>query len=117
VNPATVDSLSPFSRRTYDNLPTEEAKRVFLERHPVYGDPLDSHTNIGLSWTALIQQHYGFTLDHPLPAELVALMMSAMKIQRSSRVFHEDNYTDLSVYADFARQFQSFKTLPATETL
>lgn len=76
------------------------------ERGKIYGDPYDSHVNIGKTWTALIQQHYGQTLPHDIPASLVAQMMSAFKIQRSARVFHEDNYIDLSAYSGFACDFQ-----------
>lgn len=84
----------------------EDAKALEAERGQVYGDPLPSHRNIGLSWTGLLQQHYGITLDHPIPPEMVALMMVTFKAQRSCRVFKADNYDDLAVYADFARRFQ-----------
>jgi hypothetical protein len=76
------------------------------ERGKVYGEPHHSHTNIGLSWTAIIQQHYGITLPHTLPAHLVELMMVAFKVQRSARVFHADNYVDLRAYAAFAEHAQ-----------
>ena len=77
------------------------------ERGKIYGDPAMSHTNIGLSWTGLLQQHYGQELSHPIPGWLVELMMCAFKIHRSSRVYHEDNYTDLAAYARFAREDQA----------
>mgnify|MGYP006354895545 CR=1 FL=1 len=76
------------------------------ERGRVYGDPKESHANIGLAWTGLIQQHYGIKLDHPIPPEVVALMMVQFKAQRSAKVFHADNYDDMTVYGDFARRFQ-----------
>ena len=76
------------------------------ERGKVYGEPHHSHANIGLSWTGLIQQHYGITLPAPLPAHLVELMMVAFKVQRSARVFHGDNYVDLRAYAAFAEHAQ-----------
>lgn len=87
-----------------------DLQKLEADRGKVYGDPSHSHTNIGLSWTALIQQHYGITLDHPLPNWLVAQMMVNFKMQRSSRVFHQDNYDDAEVYADFARRFQEAAT-------
>lgn len=86
-----------------------DLKALETERGQVYGDPLTSHRNIGLSWTAILQQHYGITLEHPLPPELVALMMVTFKAQRSARVFKADNFDDLQVYADFARRFQEGK--------
>lgn len=84
----------------------DTVKRTIEERGKVYGDPKQSHTNIGLSWAALIQQHYGIVLDHPLPASLVAQMMVTFKMQRAARVFHEDNYIDATAYTDFACAFQ-----------
>ena len=88
---------------------TQELKKVEDERGKVYGAPRHSHTNIGLSWTGLIQQHYGITLPHPLPDHLVALMMTTFKCQRSARVHHPDNFVDGHVYLDFADRFQQGK--------
>lgn len=76
------------------------------ERGKVYGDPYESHKNIGLSWTGLLQQHYGITLPHPLPASLIAQMMTTFKVQRSCRVYKDDNYLDARVYNGFAEEFQ-----------
>jgi hypothetical protein len=85
------------------NNPVQE---VIDERGKIYGDPKLSHTNIGLSWTGLIQQHFGIKLDHPIPPELVAQMMVTFKMQRSARVFHADNYLDARAYIQFAEDFQ-----------
>lgn len=88
--------------------PTEDTVAATVqERGKVYGDPSLSHHNIGLSWTGLIQQHYGFKLDHPLPDYLVELMMVAFKVHRSARVFHADNYLDALAYLGFAEQDQA----------
>lgn len=87
----------------------DRLKDLEVERGKVYGDPLKSHENIGFAWTGLIQQHYGITLPHPLPAHMVAQMMVAFKNQRSCRVFKQDNFDDLKVYADFAERFQQGK--------
>lgn len=86
--------------------PKDTVAATIAERGKVYGDPYQSHRNIGLAWAALIQQHYGIVLDYPLPASLVAQMMVAFKIQRAARVFHADNYIDLAAYARFAEEFQ-----------
>lgn len=86
--------------------PKTKLEDLVAERGKVYGDPKLSHINIGLSWTGLLQQHYGIVLDHPLPPALVALMMTTFKAQRAARVFHQDNYDDLRVYAGFAETFQ-----------
>lgn len=84
----------------------ENVDRIIKERGEVYGDPKLSHENIGLSWTGLIQQHYGIRLAHPLPASLVAQMMVNFKMQRAARVHKTDNYVDCSAYLLFAEQFQ-----------
>lgn len=89
---------------TDDNL-----KAIEEERGKVYGPTRFSHENIGLSWTGLIQQHYGIKLDHPIPDFLVAMMMSHFKGQRSVRVFHQDNYDDKHNYTGFAERFQQGK--------
>lgn len=85
---------------------TDPISNIIAERGKVYGDPLTGHANIGLSWTAMLQQHYGLTLDHPLPAALVAQMMVCFKMQRAARVFHKDNYDDAHAYVRFSEEFQ-----------
>ena len=82
---------------------------TIAERGKVYGDPQDSHENIGLSWTGLIQQHYGIKLEHPLPSHLVAQMMVCFKMQRAARVYHGDNYVDARAYLQFAEDGQRKK--------
>ncbi len=84
----------------------EVVAQTIAQRGKVYGDPSLSHENIGLSWTGLIQQHYGIRLDHPLPGWLVELMMVNFKTHRASRVFHEDNYVDAAAYLGFAEADQ-----------
>ena len=89
-----------------DEPPRDIVADTIAERGKVYGDPKESHANIGLSWTALLQQHFGIQLDHPIPASLVAQMMVVFKMQRSARVFHEDNYVDAHAYVRFAEEMQ-----------
>ena len=81
--------------------------QTIAERGKIYGDPSLSHQNIGLSWTGLIQQHYGIKLDHPLPDWMVELMMVAFKVHRAARVYHADNYVDAKAYLKFAEEDQS----------
>ena len=85
---------------------SKQVTDIIEERGKVYGDSRLSHENIGLSWTALIQQHYGMTLAHPLPDWLVELMMVAFKLNRSARTFHADNYLDAKAYLHFAETDQ-----------
>lgn len=103
---APEPTLQPTSALSTQITEPNIVDQTIAERGKIYGDPQSSHANIGHSWTGLIQQHYGITLDHPLPDFLVALMMTTFKAQRSARVFSADNYIDLSAYAKFAQDFQ-----------
>ncbi len=94
---------------TIDELAHQNVQAIIEERGKIYGEPKASHINIGLSWTALIQQHYGYSLPYPLPASLVAQMMVCFKMQRSVRVYHKDNYIDAQAYLQFADNFQENK--------
>ena len=81
-------------------------QQTIEERGKVYGDPYESHCNIALAWTALLRQG-GFIGDNTsINASTVAQMMVVFKMQRSARVFKEDNYIDAHAYCNFAEQFQ-----------
>lgn len=81
-------------------------EQTIEERGKVYGDPYESHVNIGLAWTALLRQG-GYLIDgKTLPASMVAQMMVMFKMQRSARVYKDDNYIDAHAYANFADEFQ-----------
>ena len=72
-----------------------------------YGDPLPNMRNIGKSWTAKLNQHYGIPLLHDIPADIVALMMADLKLMRASNSkYHEDNFDDAHIYLDFAQRDQ-----------
>lgn len=105
-----VDAQEECGCRQTRPVPTPEQVDQVLatirERGKIYGEPALSHHNIGLSWTGLIQQHYGIRLDHPLPAWLVELMLVAFKVHRAARVFHADNYVDAKAYLKFAEEDQ-----------
>jgi hypothetical protein len=73
----------------------------------IYGLPSESHRNIGISWTALINQHYGIVLPHPLPDWLVELMLVIFKAHRAARVYSADTFYDMLKYAEFANRHQS----------
>lgn len=87
--------------------PESKVGETIQQRSAIYGEPHLSHENIGLCWTAALQQHYGIQLPHVIPSHIVELMMCQFKLQRSMRVFHEDNYIDLRAYAKFAEHNQS----------
>ena len=85
----------------------DTVSETIQQRGTIYGEPHHSHTNIGLSWTGILQQHYGITLPTAIPPHVVELMMVAFKVQRSTRVYHPDNYVDLAAYARFAEHAQA----------
>lgn len=84
----------------------DKVAETIQERGKVYGEPHLSHENIGLAWTGILQQFYGLRLREPIPPHVVELMMVQFKVNRSVRVFHEDNYVDLRAYAAFAEHAQ-----------
>lgn len=61
-----------------------------------------------MSWTGLLHPW----ADHikkgkPLPEHVVALLLASLKLQRTYRKFHKDNYVDLRNYAGFAEKWQA----------
>jgi hypothetical protein len=89
----------------------DKVKKIITERTEVYGDPELGFTNIGLHFTALISQHYGITLDHPIPNWLAALMLATFKGHRCARVFSEDNFIDWDAYRQFVYDQQKPKDM------
>jgi len=76
------------------------------ERGQVYGDPYESHVNIGIAWTGLLRQAGILKPGIRIKASTVAQMMVVFKMQRSAIVFKDDNYIDGHAYMNFAEQFQ-----------
>lgn len=99
--------LSDSQKAMHDKLGSPEQKTIFLQRQETYGPFDQCHRNLGLAFTALIQNHYHITLEHPIPGFLAALMLAAMKQVRATNTFHGDNYDDLLNYAQFAEAMQS----------
>lgn len=94
-----------FGPSTFDTKVSE----IIAERSEVYGDPDLGFTNIGLHFTALIQQHYGMVLPHPIPNWMSALMLATFKGHRCARVFSEDNFIDWDAYRKFVYDQQKPK--------
>lgn len=99
-------SKIPYSAMKDTQSTNDVVQATIAERGKVYGDATLSHENIGLAWTALIQQHYQIRLDHAMPSWLVELMMVSFKVHRAARVFHADNYVDARAYLQFAEKDQ-----------
>lgn len=99
---------------------SDKVQETIAERGKIYGDPYLSHVNIGLAWTGLIQQHYGMTLAHPLPASLVAAMLVDFKMSRAARCeapHHADNFLDAHAYVGFGEEFQKKEKSSLSVTL
>lgn len=76
-------------------LPSEEAKRILIERREVYGSATDAFRRIALAWTAV--------LDHDITPVDVARCMAALKLIRDAlNPDHRDSLIDLINYADIA---------------
>ena len=85
---------------------------IQTERQSVYGDPLKNHHGIAMQWATLLAPWWERIKNYePIPPHVVALMMSALKLNRMRLGYKEDNYDDLAIYADrFAKAWQADKT-------
>lgn len=84
----------------------EKLKEVQKRAEEEYGDATFGHTNLGLEWTGILQNHYQIRFDHPIPPHIVLLMMAASKINRAAVPFRgqgEDDYIDGISYIDLAK--------------
>lgn len=84
----------------------EEAVRT--ERGSIYGDPFLNHQGIAMMWASLLAPWWERIRNYePLPPHVIALLFSALKLNRMRLRFHEDNFVDLYNYAiAFAREWQ-----------
>lgn len=83
---------------------TEHEAQIMVERGKVYGDPVENHEFIAKQITGLLSPWvHRIAANLPLPPHVIALILCALKMSRQRRVFHEDNYDDMSVYQRFAR--------------
>jgi hypothetical protein len=88
-------------------LTKEKFDEIRRSRGAIYGDPRENHRGIAQGWAGLLQPwSEQIKRGDPLPEHVVALMMASLKLNRMRRVFHEDNYDDVSVYLAFAEQWQ-----------
>ena len=84
----------------------ENEAKIREEKAKQYGPATFGHANLGLLWTALLQNHYQIKLDHPIPADLAMLMLAANKLNRGATPTpgHQDDYDDARVYVQLARE-------------
>lgn len=93
---------------------TDEGKRIEAERGNFYGPIGWNHTNIGVMWQGVLMSADWDPSKGPIPADVVCLMMAALKISRAANphapVLH-DNYIDGQNYLDFAERLKETKEL------
>lgn len=101
--------MKPSVRITSPVVDRETFDSVRGSRGAVYGDPYYNHAGIACQWAPLLKEwaqdiHEGC----PLPPHVVALLLTSLKVNRCRLpgVFHEDNYTDMAIYAGMARDWQ-----------
>lgn len=76
-------------------------------RARVYGEPKQNHTDIGKKWAGTLRPWAAhLAAGGDIPPHVVAQCMAEVKLSRMKRVFHADNYDDVSVYLRFAREWQ-----------
>lgn len=81
-----------------------EAK-IREERGATYGDATLGHHNLGLCWTGILQNHFKTELPWPIPADVVLLMMAALKLNRAAiDRGGEDHYADGRIYIELAAE-------------
>ena len=102
-----------------DNDIHANVKAIREERALKYGDATFGHGNLGLMWTGLLQNHYGIKLDHPLPPEMVLVMMAVGKANRVAveKVYDPDHFEDGMNYFQLAGEAKQGKPDSATSKL
>lgn len=95
---------------------SKEQQEIFKARQKRYGTFIQAHANLGLLWTALIQNYFRIKLPTPIPSHLVLLMMVASKLNRAVAeqgvLLNDDNYTDSEIYLEMAKNAKKeFETL------
>lgn len=80
---------------------------IMEERQKVYGDPKANHEGIAQMWACMLQPWaLRIALMQPIPAFVVASLMSCLKMNRRRLTYHQDNYDDQSNYDAFSRAWQ-----------
>lgn len=79
----------------------EEAARLVIgNRRDSYGHPKDDFDRTGRMWGAILSEWALKTQGkEPIPAELVALCMIALKVSREVHTQKRDNLVDVCGYA------------------
>jgi len=71
---------------------------ILDERHSDYGDAGHNHRRIAALWSSYLGQH--------VSAHDVAICMILVKVSRAKAGKRDDNYTDMSGYAEIARRLR-----------
>lgn len=92
----------------------DEAKAlVWGDRNDAYGHPYDDYQRTGIMWGAILQGWAKASAECsaplPVPPELAALCMAAVKISREVNRPKRDNRVDLAGYAACVDRIQAKK--------
>lgn len=84
----------------------KDHKRIRKQRAKVHGPIKGNLENLGLSLTALLQDHYNIQLPYPIPAHVAGLMLAQGKLLRCVKPYKysKDDYDDLRNYTDFGQE-------------
>jgi hypothetical protein len=104
TSPAKADSIT-LHEMLEASMASPSDEEILIERGKIYGDPQLSHANIGKVWSGILGNHMDREIP-PIPPEIVAQMMVGLKMVRSARVFHADNYVDARNYLGFSEAWQ-----------
>jgi hypothetical protein len=93
----------------------QEADRLVSgDRGAHYGHPLDDYTKTGTFWGAMLhgwaKEAAASTTPIPVPPELAALMMIAVKLSREVHVHKRDNLVDTAGYAKCVQMIHEERT-------
>lgn len=78
------------------------------QRETQYGDSHHNQYCLSKTWTAILESHFQQRLDHDIPPHVVADMLVALKLLRSSMPtgYRADDYADAHVYLTIADELE-----------
>jgi hypothetical protein len=85
----------------------EEQVNLREDRGAYYGPVATNHISIGMIWGGILTQAVQadkWIPGQPLPARLVTLMMTGVKMSREAFRHKQDNVDDAKVYWDFTKE-------------
>lgn len=86
-------------------------EQILKDRETQYGDSNEGLYNLGMKWTALLQNYFGVRLPHLIPADIVCLMLADLKSIRASKQkkCNPDHYADGRNYFTLAEKAKKWQ--------